>query len=102
MLNADVHGSPFDVGVRTTIDDFACGEVMSLNERHGSLIESPAGVNRLMNLVGGHPYLLQCAFEALKRGTSLDSLERDAEGGAGTFGEQVRRLRRPHRAAGPT
>jgi hypothetical protein len=93
LLIADVNQSPFNVGVRVSLEDFSAAEVLALNERHGSVLESPAAVQRLMALVGGNPYLLQCAFDELRRGVSFETLERDASREAGPLGEHLRRLR---------
>jgi hypothetical protein len=93
LLIADAHESPFDVGVRMTLDDFDPADVARLNDRHGSPVDSPTGVNRLMDLVGGHPYLLQCSFDALRRGASLGTIEREARGELGPFGDHLRRIR---------
>ena len=93
LLIADINQSPFNVGVRVTLEDFSAEEVFALNERYGSVLQSPADVHRLMALVGGHPYLLQCAFDALQRGASLETLEADAGRETGSLGEHLRRLR---------
>jgi hypothetical protein len=93
LLIADVNQSPFNVGVRVTLEDFSAAEVLALNERYGNVLDSSATVPRLMSLVGGHPYLLQCAFEELRRGTSLETIEADARLEAGALGEHLRRLR---------
>ena len=93
LLIADHNQSPFNVGVRVTLEDFDAVETMALNARHGSVLADPAAVNRLMRLVGGSPYLLQCALFELKRGGSLDRLEEDARCEVGPLGEHLRRLR---------
>jgi hypothetical protein len=93
LLIADVNQSPFNVGVRVTLDDFDSGEAMELNARYGSVLENPTDVTRLMAIAGGHPYLLQCAFAELKQGTPLDQLEADARRENGPLGDHLRRLR---------
>ena len=93
LLIADLNQSPFNVGVRVALEDFDANEMMALNARYGSLVGDPADARRLMTLVGGSPYLLQCAFYELKRGGSLDRLEADARREAGPLGEHLRRLR---------
>ncbi|HET7219187.1 MAG TPA: AAA-like domain-containing protein [Vicinamibacterales bacterium] len=93
LLIADVNQSPFNVGVRVALEDFDAAETMTLNARHGSVLEGPAGAPRLMALVGGNPYLLQCAFYELGRGKSLDQLEDDARRELGPLGEHLRRMR---------
>ena len=93
LLIADLNQSPFNVGVRVALEDFDAGEIMALNVRHGSRLADPADVSRLVSLVGGSPYLLQCAFYELDRGGSLERLEDDAVREAGPLGEHLRRVR---------
>ena len=71
LVVPDVPEPPFDVGVRTTLADFEIDDVGQLDARYGSPVQCAEGLTRLMALVGGHPYLLQCAFEALRGGSSL-------------------------------
>jgi hypothetical protein len=92
LLIADANQSPFNVGVRVTLEDFARDDVMLLNQRYGQMLDGPA-VTRLMALVGGHPYLLQSAFDELRRGATLERLESEARSDAGSLGEHLRRLR---------
>jgi hypothetical protein len=93
LLIADLNQSPFNVGVRVLLEDFDASETMALNARHGSPLGDPGDANRLIALVGGNPYLLQCAFHELTRGGSLDRLEEDARRETGPLGEHLRRLR---------
>jgi len=93
LLIADLNQSPFNVGARVALEDFDAGETMTLNARHGSVLDTPSAAARLMSLVGGSPYLLQCAFYELGRGGSLDRLEDDARRESGPLGEHLRRVR---------
>ena len=93
LLIADLNQSPFNVGVRVTLEDFEAGETMTLNARHGSPLASPGDVARLMALVGGNPYLLQCAFYEMQQGGSLDVLEAAAHGESGALGEHLHHVR---------
>jgi hypothetical protein len=93
LLIADANQSPFNVGVRVALEDFGADDVAVLSERYGSVLDDPAAATRLMALVGGHPYLLQCAFDELRRGASLERLEAEARREAGSLGEHLRRLR---------
>lgn len=93
LLIADANQSPFNVGVRVPLDDFGVAEAMALNEGYGTVLGSTAAISRLMGLVGGHPYLLQCAFDELKRGVSIETLEENARRETGSLGEHLRRLR---------
>lgn len=93
LLIADLNQSPFNVGVRVALEDFDARQILALNARYGSLLGDPADASRLVTLVGGSPYLLQCAFYEIERGGSLDGLEADARREAGPLGEHLRRLR---------
>jgi hypothetical protein len=93
LLISDVNQSPFNVGVRVGLEDFDANEAMALNARRGSVVDGPEAASRLMALVGGNPYLLQCAFHELERGGSLDNLERDAGREAGPLADHLRRMR---------
>jgi hypothetical protein len=62
----EVNQSPFNVGVRVELEDLTGAEVMALNECYGSPLDAAALA--LGSRVGGHPYLLQCAFPDLTRG----------------------------------
>ena len=93
LLIADLNQSPFNVGVRVTLEDFDATEAWTLNARYGSPLAEPADARRLMALVGGSPYLLQCAFYELQQGGTLDSLEDAARRDADALGEHLRRVR---------
>lgn len=92
LLIEDVNQSPFNVGVRVELEDFGTAEAMALNERYGSPLDGTA-LTRLMSLVGGHPYLLQCAFNELTRGVTLEAMEVDAAREAGPLGDHLRHVR---------
>jgi len=55
----DINQSPFNIGLPIQLDDFSDAEVLQLAIRHG--LESKV-VNPIMDLVGGHPYLVRLAF----------------------------------------
>lgn len=64
LLIDDVNLSPFNVGVNIQLKDFTPEQIADLNLRHGApllLKDIPI----LMNLVGGHPYLVRQAFYTL-------------------------------------
>lgn len=56
-----VDQSPFNVGEVLTLLDFSREQVAELNHRHGYPLTSNE-VERLTNLLGGHPYLTQRAL----------------------------------------
>jgi hypothetical protein len=85
--------SPFNVGLRVVLDDFAAAEVAALNARYGRPLRSKAEVARLMTLVGGHPYLARLALYTMAtRPCSLAQLERGATAEDGPFASHLRQL----------
>jgi hypothetical protein len=92
LFISDVNQSPFNVGIRLSLDDFTPAEVEMLDERYGSPLRDPASRQRLMALVGGHPYLLQRAFRELVRGGSLEAFEQQAPLENGPLGDHLRRM----------
>jgi hypothetical protein len=92
LLITDVNQSPFNVGVRVELEDLTGAEVVALNECYGSPLGA-AALARLGALVGGHPYLLQCAFPELARGTTLEVMETNAARESGPLGEHLRHVR---------
>ena len=53
--------SPFNVGKTIYLEDFNCDQVIKLNHLHSSPI-NPADISSLMDLIGGHPYLIRQAL----------------------------------------
>jgi hypothetical protein len=87
---ADLNQSPFNVGMVIELNDFSPEQVAELNARHGE----PVGANeldRLTNLLGGHPYLTRKALYLLasKRITFSDLLATACEDD-GPFGDHLR------------
>ncbi len=72
--------SPFNVGFTIPLVDFTLDEVAELNCRHNSPLNTYE-VQRLMNLVAGHPYLTRQALYqvASKRFTSNELFNRAAD-----------------------
>jgi AAA-like domain len=89
----DLNLSPFNVGLRIVLDDFDAAEVTMLNERYRRPLDSTQQVERLMMLVGGHPYLLRIAFDTLaNRPCTLTELEDIAIREDGPFSPHLRAL----------
>lgn len=61
QLIADLNQSPFNVGEVFALRDFTRAQVAELNQRHGPAL-TPEDEQRLMELVGGHPYLVRRAL----------------------------------------
>jgi hypothetical protein len=89
----DLNQSPFNVGTRLALADFSRAEVGELNERHGRPLEAPAELDRLIRLVGGHPYLVRCALhEMTSRRRGVELVEELADAEETVFGEHLRRM----------
>lgn len=93
LFITDLNQSPFNVGTRMSLDDFSLEEVAELNRRYGSPLPQPAGVAHLHKLVGGQPYLVRRALDALvTQATDLAGLESHAHLDSGLFGDHLRRI----------
>lgn len=88
----NLNESPFNVGDRLRLGDFRADQVADLNERHGSPLRSPEEVAGLMEMVGGHPYLVRQALYVLAAERwSLARLREEAGKDTGPFGDHLRR-----------
>jgi hypothetical protein len=89
----NLNESPFNVGDRLRLDSgFTREEVADLNDRHGRPLHSPDEIAGLMELVGGHPYLIRQALyvQATER-WPLTRLREEAAKDTGPFGDHLRR-----------
>jgi hypothetical protein len=85
----DVNLSPFNVGLNIQLKDFTAEQVADLNQRHGNPLD-PQEVPALIELVGGHPYLVRQAFYTLvSEGLSLADLSAVAGSPEGPFGKHL-------------
>jgi AAA domain-containing protein/TIR domain-containing protein len=88
----NLNESPFNVGDRLRLGDFTRDQVAGLSARHGSPLCSPEEVDGLMELVGGHPYLIRQALYVLATERwSLARLREEAGKDTGPFGDHLRR-----------
>ena len=91
LLIDDLNQSPFNVGQVIELDDFTPDRVRDLNVRHGYPL-SDAELDRLMSLIGGHPYLVRRALYLVASGqTSPEALIASAARDDGPFGDHLRR-----------
>jgi predicted DNA-binding transcriptional regulator AlpA len=89
LLIDDVNLSPFNVGQTLRLRDFTAQQVAELNRRHGEVL-TPAELPALMDLVGGHPYLVRQALYTLAReGIGLAGLQAAAAQPDGPFGRHL-------------
>jgi hypothetical protein len=88
----DLNQSPFNVGTAFRLGDFDREEIRWLNARHGSPLTSAEDLERLIKLVGGHPYLLRQGLYTLAAGgDTIRHLEHIAGDDDGPFGDHLRR-----------
>ena len=60
-LPVDINQSPFNVGLPITLPEFSREQVEDLVGRHG-LNWNASQIDKLINLVGGHPFLIRLAL----------------------------------------
>jgi serine/threonine-protein kinase len=83
--------SPFNVGLAVELTEFTEAQVLDLAQRHG-LSWGSKEVGQLMNMVGGHPYLVRLALYHVAQGDfSLTELLAEAPTDGGIYGEHLRR-----------
>jgi hypothetical protein len=87
-----VNESPFNVGVPIELPELTPEQVQNLAQLYGLSWEL-AQVKQLMDMVGGHPYLVEQAFSHLKINTTvtLEQLLQSAATEAGIYGNHLRR-----------
>ncbi|MGK7902578.1 MAG: AAA-like domain-containing protein [Hormoscilla sp.] len=87
----DANKSPFNVGLPIELPEFNSQQVLALAQRHG-LPWQRAEVEELMQLVGGHPYLLRLGMYHLARQeVTLSQLVRSGGTEAGIYRDHLRR-----------
>jgi hypothetical protein len=86
----DLNQSPFNVGQVIDLEDFTLDQVSDLNHRHGSPL-TPNQVQKLVALVGGHPYLVRKALYLVSsKHISTYDLFAHATDDRGPFGDHLR------------
>jgi hypothetical protein len=89
----DMNQSPFNIGTRVTLEDFTPSQVAELNRRHGSPLKSQEEINRLIQLLNGHPFLTRRSLnEIAVHKTNLDAFEMMACEDHGLFGDHLKRI----------
>ena len=87
----DTNSSPFNVGVEIPLPEFSPEQVLDLAHRYG-LNWTGEQVDRLMSIIGGHPYLTRVALSDLASlELDLDQLLEIAATDAGIYGNHLRR-----------
>jgi len=87
----DINQSPFNVGLPIELPEFTPAQILDLAQRH-HLDWDETQVGRLMELVGGHPYLVRVALYHLSRQEiTLDDLWEIAPTESGLYRDHLRR-----------
>ena len=87
----NINQSPFNVGLPVDLPEFNAQQVQDLATRH-KLEWSNREVEKLMAIVGGHPYLVRVALYHISRSDlTLDELKKTAVADAGIYSDHLRR-----------
>ena len=87
----NINQSPFNVGLPVDLPEFNAGQIQDLAARH-NLNWSDAEVEKLMAIVGGHPYLVRVALYHISQSElTLDELKESAIADAGIYSDHLRR-----------
>ena len=89
----DINQSPFNVGLPIALEEFTAEQVKDLAQRH-RLDWQDDRTQQLMNMVGGHPYLIQLAFSYLvaHQDANLKELLQTAPTQEGIYSQHLRPL----------
>lgn len=88
----DMHQSPFNVGMPVELPEFTTEQVAELAERHGLSLSRQAVQELLINMVGGHPYLVRVALHELARNrVGLQQILKVAPTEEGPYEDHLRR-----------
>ncbi|MEH2084198.1 MAG: AAA-like domain-containing protein [Nostoc sp.] len=87
----NINQSPFNVGLSIELQEFNQQQVKILVERHQGLNWTDAQVEKLMDIVGGHPYLVRLAlYHVQHQDITLDQLLQTAATEAGIYKDHLR------------
>ena len=88
----NIHQSPFNVGNAIRLDDFDFAQVSELNVRHGAPLKTEDEVRKLMELIGGQPYLVrQALYTLVTNKWDMTQLQKVAVEETGPFADHMRR-----------
>jgi hypothetical protein len=93
LFITDMNQSPFNVGTRLALEDFTTDQVAELNRRYRSPLKDGDELQRFLQLVAGHPFLVRRAFhEMATQHLDIAALEAQADRDEGIFGDHLRRM----------
>jgi hypothetical protein len=88
-LQKDINQSPFNVGLPVKLDGLTPEQVSHLLVLHGLSLRDME-VGQLIDMVGGHPYLVRKALYELANGLPFDTFLREAPTEAGVYADHLR------------
>ncbi len=90
-IQLNINQSPFNVGVLIELPEFSSGQIQELAHQY-SLDLDTVEVEQLINMVGGHPYLIQQAISYLKSSPeiTLSQLLQTAATESGIYSHHLR------------
>jgi hypothetical protein len=87
----NINQSPFNVGLPIELPEFTPNLVQDLSQRYG-INWCETDVSRLMNMVGGHPFLVRLAlYHIARQDITLETLLKTAPTEAGFYNDHLRR-----------
>ncbi len=87
----NINQSPFNVGLPVDLPEFNAVQIQDLAARH-NLNWSNLEVEKLMAIVGGHPYLVRVAlYHISQSGLTLNELKESAIADSGIYSDHLRR-----------
>ncbi|NEP05538.1 MULTISPECIES: AAA-like domain-containing protein [Okeania] len=87
----NINQSPFNVGLPIDLPEFNPQQVRDLASRH-NLNWSESEVDKLMTIVGGHPYLVRVAlYHISKQDLTLEDLPENVTAETGIYSDHLRR-----------
>jgi class 3 adenylate cyclase len=88
----EINQSPFNVGLPVELPEFTPQQVQELAQRH-QIYWDQAQLQALLNLIGGHPYLVRLALYHIARNyINLEQILTTAPTASGIYEEHLRRL----------
>ncbi|MEM1367090.1 MAG: AAA-like domain-containing protein [Cyanobacteria bacterium P01_H01_bin.15] len=91
-ITLDMNQSPFNAGIPIELPEFSSEQVFGLAQLHGLKDWQLAQTEDLMELVGGHPYLVRRAlYEIYREHLTLSELLASAATEAGIYSDHLRR-----------
>ena len=89
----DLYQSPFNVGTRLQLDDFTFDQVVEINQRYGSPLNTTGELQKLFKFAGGHPYLINRSLWEIKtHGIDISTLIEQSEQDVSIFSNHLHRM----------